>query len=239
MRLSMKAVSLFLIVFALARGAGAAEAAELPDREVAQRLDYLQHALDRGERTATVWRLGWIAGYGGATVGELAIRSRADSDKGKQDALVGAATSAVGALGSLFTPLGASHLPARLRSMPGDSPEQGRAKLTAAERFLRESAADEIRGRSWQAHALAGAVNLGAGLVVALHYKRPADGFLTFAVGQLISEVQIFTQPMRAVRDLRDYEHRSDFASASAADARRVTWYLGATPGGFAVGCRF
>jgi hypothetical protein len=60
-----------------------------------------------------------------------------------------------------------------------------------------------------------------------------------FALGQLVSEVQIFTQPMKAVRDLREYERRPDFGHASAVGAEHPTWYVSATPGGFAVGCRF
>ena len=124
--------------------------------------------------------------------------------------------------------------------MPGDTPEARRVKLAAAEGYLRKAAAQEELGRSLQSQLLATAVNLAAGLTIWLHYDRPAkDGLITFAIGQIISEVQIFSQPMKAVRDLDEYERRSDFAAAGAAGDPRPTWYVSVAPGGFVVGCRF
>jgi len=76
--------------------------------------------------------------------------------------------------------------------------------------------------------------------VVWKHYDRPArDGLVTFAVGQLVSEAQILSQPTRAVRDLREYESRSDFAGAAAPHSAGRGWYVSPTPGGLLVGCRF
>jgi hypothetical protein len=154
--------------------------------------------------------------------------------------LVGAATTAFGAGGQLVFPLQAGRFATRLRAMPADTPEARRAKLAAAEGYLRKAAAQESFGRSWKTHAMAAAVNLAAGLTIWLHYDRPAeDGLVTFAIGQIISEVQIFTQPMRAVRDLREYEQRSDFGAVGMAIDPRRTWYVSVAPGGFVVGCRF
>jgi hypothetical protein len=124
--------------------------------------------------------------------------------------------------------------------MPGETPEQRRSKLASAESFLRQAAAQEVFGRSWKTQALATAVNLAAGLTIWLHYDRPArDGLVTFAIGQLISEAQIFSQPMRAVRDLREYDRRTDFDHVSTAPDNQRTWYVSVSPVGFIVGCRF
>ncbi len=154
--------------------------------------------------------------------------------------LVGSVTSALGAAGQIVFPLEAGRLAARLRVLPDATPEERRAKLASAESILRLSAAQEASGRSWKAHAVAGAVNLAAGLVIWRHYDRPArDGLVTFAIGQLISEVQIFTQPTRAIRDLQEYERRVGFDRAGALGGDRRTWYVGVIPGGLVVGCRF
>ena len=213
---------------------------DLPDREVSGRIEFIQNALDEGQHAATLWWDGWLIGYSVATFGQVASQSGTNSEKQNQDLLVGAATTGLGAVGQLVYPLDAGRVAAQLRAMPGDTPEARRAKLESAEGFLRRTAAQEAFGRSWKTHAISGVVNLAAGLVVWRHYDRPArDGLLTFALGQLVSEVQIFTQPTKAVRDLREYEARSDFGRGGATGSAHSTWYVSATPAGFLVGCRF
>jgi len=225
---------------ALAGSAVAQVAADLSDREVTRRIEFIQNALNGGERTADLWWNGWLAGYGVATFGQVAAYTGTHSEKQKQDMRVGAATTALGAVGQVVFPLDAGRLTPQLRAMPADTPEARRAKLAVAESYLRRSAAQEELGRSWKAHLVSGAVNLAAGLVIWRHYHRPGgDGLATFAIGQLVSEIEIFTQPTKAVRDLREYEKRSDFDRTSNAENAHRTWYVTATPSGFLVGCRF
>jgi hypothetical protein len=225
-------------VLVMAASSAAAQGAGDPsDVEVTRRLAFVEGALDGGQGAASAWWNGWLIGYGGATAAQAAVYSSSDDEKQRQDMLVGAFATGIGAVDLLLEPMDAARLPARLRQMPDDNPEARRAKLEAAEGFLRKAAAREKRGRSWRTHLLTGAVNLAAGLVIWQHYDRPAsDGLTTFAVGQLISEVQIFTQPTRAIRDLDEYEKRSDFGGGAAV-AR--SWYVGVTPERVLVGCRF
>ena len=235
-----RATTVVLLLVSVAGVAAAQDARNASDVEVTNRLAYIQGSLDGGRKAANLWRNGWLVGYSAATFGQIAAQTGSQSDKQKQDLLVGAATTGLGVIGQLAFPLDAGFLADQLRAMPGDTPEARRAKLASAESFLRRSAAQEELGRSWKTHAIAGVVNLAAGLVIWRHYDRPArDGLLTFALGQFVSEVQIFTQPTKAVRDLRDYERRSDFEHAAAAAGPQRTWYVSAWPGGVAVGCRF
>jgi hypothetical protein len=228
------------VVLALTNRAAAEEPRSLSDSEVANRLEYIQSSLDGGQRAANLWWYGWLIGYGGATAEQFVAHSQADTRKQRQDTLVGYVTSSFGVIGQLVAPVEAGRLAVRLRAMPGDTPEARQAKLAAAESFLRRSAAQEEFGRSWKMHAITGAVNLGIGLFLWLRYDRPArDGIAMFVLGQLVSEVQIFTQPMKAVHDLREYERRPDFGHASALGAEHPTWYVSAMPGGLVVGCRF
>lgn len=229
------------VALVLIRGVASGQGtAARDDAEVAGRIAFIQGALDSGAGAADLWWNGWLAGYGVATFGQVAAAAGADSEKQKQDMRVGAATTALGAVGQLVFPLDAGRLARQLRDVPGDTPEARRAKLTFAEEALRRSAAQEKLGRSWQAHALSGAVNLAAGLVIWKHYDRPArDGLAMFAVGQLISEIQIFTQPTKAIRALEEYESRSEFTGSSTPERAARAWYLGIAPGGVVVGCRF
>jgi hypothetical protein len=239
MNRSTSLTSIAVALLLVAGRAGAQGAASATDAEVANRLAFIESALDAGRPAANRWWYGWMAGYGAATAGQLAVYSSTDNEEQKQDMLVGAFTSAFGAAGQVVFPLEAGRFSTRLKALPDTTPEARRAKLAAAEQFLRTGAAQERLGRSWQPHAFAAAVNLGAGLVIWRHYGRPArDGLVTFAIGQLISEVQIFTQPMRAARDLREYERRTDFDRTSAIRPER-TWRVSAIPGGILVGCTF
>jgi hypothetical protein len=220
---------------ALAQGA-----APRSDAEVSGRLAYLQHALDGGQRAANWWWYGWLGGYTAATAAQVAVYNSSSDEKQRQDMLVGAWTTGLGAVGTLAFPLEAGRFAAQLRAVPADTAAARRAKLATAEGYLRKAAAQETFGRSWKAHALAAGVNLAAGLVIWKHYDRSAtDGAVTFAIGQLISEAQIFTQPMRAVRDLEEYEARSDFGEPAKSGGVRPEWYVGAAPGGVRVGVRF
>src|SRR5215831_11943336 len=145
----------------------------------------------------------------------------------RQDMLVGAVTTALGAGGQLVFPLQAGRFAVRLRAMPTDTPEARRVKLAAAEGYLRKAAAQESFGRSWKTQTMATAVNLAAGLTIWLYYDRPAkDGFVTLAVGQIVTEAEIFSQPMRAVRDLREYDQKSDFADVGMSAIPPRTLYL-------------
>ena len=240
MKRLMVFASVLVVLLAMASPAAGQDAGSLTDRAVTNRLAYIQQALDEGESSANLWWYGWLIGYGAATAGQLAARSNTGNEENRQDLVVGAATTALGAVGQLIAPMDAGRLPGRLRAMAGDTSEARRAKLAAAEEFLRRSAARERLGRSWQTHALAGAVNLAAGLVVWKHYDRSAsDALFTFAVGQLVSEIQIFTQPMKAVRDLESYERRSDWEQASTNANSRRTWYVGVAPRAVVVGFSF
>ena len=235
-----KVASVFPILLLLTTHLAAQEASKLGDSEVASRLAYIQRSLDGGQRATDLWWSGWLIGYGAATAGQLVTYSNSRDEKQRQDLREGSVTTALGAGAQLVFPLEAGWFAARLRAVPGDTPEARRVKLAAAESYLRKAAAQENLGRSWKAHAMAAAVNLAAGLTIWLHYDRPArDGLVAFAVGQIISEVQIFSQPMRAVRDLKEYEQRSDFGAVGMAADPRRSWYVSVTPGGFVVGCRF
>jgi hypothetical protein len=219
----------------------AAQEANAPgDAEVRNRLAFIQNSFDAGKRPADLWWYGWLYGYSAATAGQLAIYSNSTDEKTKQNMLVGAVTTALGAGGQIVFPLETGRFAVRLRGMPTDTPEARRLKLEAAEDSLRKAAAQETFGRSWKTQAMAAAVNVAAGLWISLYYHRPAsDGFVTFAVGQLFAEAQIYSQPMRAVRDLGEYETRSDFADLVMPVRPPPMRYVRIIPGGLMLGCRF
>jgi hypothetical protein len=143
----------------------------------------------------------------------------------RQDLAVGALTSFVGAAGQFVFPLQAGRFAQALRAMPESTPEERRVKLASGERYLEKAAEQEAYGRSWKSQASSVAVNAGAGLATSLFFERPArDGLITFAIGQAVSELQFFTQPMKAVRDLATHQRQGNAASRASSSLARASW---------------
>jgi len=213
---------------------------ELSDVQIQERLQVIRRMLERGKPAADRWWTGWLIGYGAATVGQGVVGLAGKDRRIRQDMALGVATTCLGALGQILTPMTAAKAPERLASIPENTPEERMRKLPEAEALLMESAVREREGRSWKIHAITGAVNLGSGLVVWLGFKRSAwEGAGNFALNTLITEAQIWTQPTRAVRDYDEYVGR--YRSEGTADRLkyRRTWSIHAVPGGFGIRIHF
>jgi hypothetical protein len=72
-------------------------------------------------------------------------------------------------------------------------------------------------------------------------FDRPwSDGLLTFATGEAVSLMNIFTQPRRAIRDLNNYEVQYlGKRGALVAPAGNRAFDFGLYPGGFTVSVSF
>ncbi len=230
-----------------------AQDARLSDDQVKERLAFITKALGDGQPGAQRWYYGWIGAYsaGAVTMGILAAtnwKSEPDVvalapvppvDNGfAQDMLVGGATFALGVVGLAINPFSPATAARKLRPLAETTPLERGAKLKRAEELLRECARREKDGRSAKTHLLNLGANAAAGVVTAAAFKRPwTDGLITFATGEAISLLNIFTQPMRATRDLKKYEAGSPAAAAGA--VRRASWSLSVWPGGVGFELRF
>jgi len=112
------------------------------------------------------------------------------------------------------------------------------AKLRRAEELLRQCARREKDGRSLKTHLINAGVNAAAGVVTAAAFKRPwTDGLITFVTGEAVSLLTIFSQPMRATRDLKKYE-AGDLGNSGVSTPER-RWSLGVWPGGLSFRLQF
>ncbi len=210
----------------------------LSERETAERLALIQEMLSDGKQDASLWWNGWLWGYGLATAVQGAVFLASDHLQTRQDMAVGAVTTLLGMAGQLIAPMTPASAPGKLAASPEGTPEERKAKLAEAERLLAACAKREKDGRSWKNHALTGAVNLGAGLVVWLGFKRSVwEGLANFAVNTVVTEVQIWTQPIRAVRDYEDYVRGTRMGSRSVKSRMVFTVY--GVPGGLGVRMAF
>lgn len=180
------------------------------------------------------WWYGWLAGYSAATVGQGIVYIASDDKALRQDMALGAATTLLGAVGQLITPV-----------LPKDAGYPSYREYISGERtlssdqaaeLLRLLAAREKEGRSWRTHAIAGVVNLGSGLITWLGYKRTfMDGLENFAINTVITEAQIWTQPVRARKDYEKYRQMLQSEADAMAVKPSGEWTFSAWPGGFAL----
>jgi hypothetical protein len=231
------------------------EIQNLSDEQVKERLRFIENALNTAQPRAKTWWYGWIAGYsaGAAVMGTLAAvhwkDTKKDADTGQEvpdrgfaeDMLVGSATFALGVGGLLIDPFVPAYGPNELRAMSEDTAEESRVKLRRAEELLRECAKREREGRGWLTHLLNLGANAAAGLVTVLAFDRSwSDGLLTFATGEAVSLLNIYTQPRRAVRDLENYEIKYGGKQGTyAGEAGESRFYCRLNPRGISFGMRF
>jgi hypothetical protein len=195
------------------------------DAEIAARLQFVEHALDAGRKSADRWWYGWLAAYGAAGIVQTSFAVTVEDSHQQQDLAIGALTSFVGAAGQFVFPLQAGRFARTLRTMPEGTADERRAKLAKGEAFLEKAAEQEAFGRSWKSQASSLAVNGGAGLATSLLFDRPArDGLITFAIGQAVSELQYFTQPLKAVRDLAAYRRQRGALGGTPLSRARPSW---------------
>ena len=209
---------------------------EIPDSLINKRIQYIQNVLVQGKPNADRWWYGWLIGYSAATIGQGAVGISSDVKETRQDMFLGAATTFLGAAGQILTPMTPGSAPNLIAQTADDTREARLQKLNDAEELLKESALREETGRSWQAHAISGAVNLTSGLITWFGFRRNAwAGVENFALNTVITEAQIWTQPTRAMKDYQNYCQKYKPGEKPVSLKPDISWYVGVAPGGIDV----
>ena len=207
---------------------------DLTDAMVTERLETIHHMLGQGKKGANLWWYGWLAGYSAATVAQTLVMIASDDLDTRQDMALGAATTFLGAAGQIISPMTPGLAPEKLNQLSEQSQEERLAKLLEAENLLKESALREQAGRSWKTHALCGIVNVSSGLVTWFGFDRNIwAGLGNFMLNTAIAEAQIFTQPVRAMKDYDRYmKQYYGGENQKGETAPALNWSLQAYPGG-------
>lgn len=236
---------MLFIMFISLGAASAQEATELSDEQVKERLSFIENALHSAQPRARTWWYGWIGGYSAGAIiqGSLSATNWNKKDKRDfaEDMLVGGATCALGVGGLLIDPFVPAYAPRKMRQMPESTPEDRRAKLLKAEELLRECARREKDGQGWLTHMLNLGANIAGGLVTVFVFDRSwSDGLVTFAISESVSLLNIYTQPRRAIRDLKNYEIRYlGGQGVPIAEPGEGHWLFSVYPGGFSIRIQF
>lgn len=224
-----------------------AQQAALSDEQVKERLAFIETALNGGRPRAETWYYGWVGAYsaGALVTGMLAGSHWYDTKfegpetvpdrEAAEGMLVTGVTFALGAGALLLDPFVPAFAPHELRALPENNPEERRAKLERAEKLLRDGARREKRGRSLATHLLNLGTNAAAAVVTkGVFHQSWGNALTTLALGEAVSLANIFSQPMRASRDLANYEARylGKPGTGEPVGSERK-WTLSVGPGGF------
>jgi hypothetical protein len=196
----------------------------------AQSSSQFHRMVDHDRKSAEAWWYSWIGGYTAATIGQGVVNLTSDSRPLRQDMALGAATTFLGAVGTLFTPVVPGKAYIKIHGFqPGDSLESQAYR----EFLLKEIARREKAGRSWKTHAVTGVVDLGSGLVTWIAFKRSVwDGVINFALNTVIAEAQIWSQPVRAVKDYEKWQEEKAGGRIQSIKKPEASVFVGSAPGG-------
>ena len=191
--------TLVLALLLLAAPAAWAEGCPAPawapgaDRADAElRLGFLADTFDREVRHIHIWSWSWGSTYAAATAAQLtAIPFVADGTR--TDLAVGAVSAGIGSLSLFLLPLRITRPLTRVRARWAE-PDRC-ALLADAELALFETAAIQKLSSGWIPHAGNVVVNAGLALVLGWGYGRWTSALISAAVGLVVGEANVLTQP--------------------------------------------
>jgi hypothetical protein len=175
-----------------------------PEEEVNARLEFLQLRLKAEAPQARAWEYGWAAvdiGGMGYSVYQL---SQANTHSQTAEGVVGAVKSLGGVVGIAFTPFHAVKGAHELDGTPDVTPEERERRMLLAESLLRRNAHEADIRYTWKPHFFNALINLAAGGIV-MAFGDWQRGLQSAGLGIAVGEIQIWTQPWKAKRDLREY----------------------------------
>ena len=185
------------------------------DAQLDAKLRFLEERLDESVTHAKAWFWGWMSVFvvsAGVQGARLALVDSADADATAQraDLVITIVRSAL-ALGNhlLRYRIKVRDGADPMRAISGDDRRAKLERLAMGESLLEDYAAESERRYSWIRHALSAAVNLAGFFILWLGYDDLTQGIINSAVGLVVGETIIWTQPWQPVSALEDY--RSTF----------------------------
>jgi hypothetical protein len=212
-----------------------------------KRIQEIQANLDAGKTHAQLWWYGWTGFYTGSALFSFTLAAFSNDRPQKILQNVQAVESLAGVGGLLIFPFPARYASQKLKAMPESSDEEKNAKLEKSEELLENSSKAEIAGRSLLQHTLAFLVNASGSAIIYFGYgkkiKDSGDNPLTQAlinlgIGTAVAELQIWTQPTRAIDDWKKYRDKYHPPAKSDNDIR-INLFSVPQKGGIVAGLQF
>ena len=198
----------------------------LSDKEVDERLAYLEPKLDDGRLYATIWHRGWVAFYLLGVVVESYLAATTDDSAKRADYIVGAIKAPGGAFSLLWYGLRAQEGADPVRELPDATREDRLRRLALAEKLLAQDAKEAERRWSWKRHLLNVGINSAGALIVGEGFGDRERAWRSAGIGIGVGEVMIWSQPWEAPDKLAEYERRFGTSVETAPTA----WQLDIVP---------
>lgn len=200
-----------------------------------KKLEEIISTLKKDQTATKIWWNSWLGLYSVGTVVQTSIALQTDNKALKQDMYLGTATTILGVGAQLFTPMVKfdKHLFDRIENL---DEEQRLDALIEAKDLLEKCYAFEKAGRSWKNHALTGVVNIGGGLITWLGFHRTLkDGLINFAINSIITEAQIWSQPIISKKAYLKYNEQLSTGYYQPIKPSPVTFSASANASGFQI----
>lgn len=146
---------------------------------------------EHGARQANVWEWGWTGIYGASLVVDAYQASEASDRDDRFDARIGVVKSALALGGVLLDSQPHQAALAQYERL------KARGELSGVQALGLELAQAERARRGWGERVNSLVINSIAGGIIAAD-GRERDGAMNFAMGMLVNELQIWTQPNQA-----------------------------------------
>ncbi len=226
----------------------------LSDAEVRHRLAFLERSFETGKRRARMFWYGWGAfGVGAVAFTWTLYGLRRDEGRDDSDPALINAFGSVLLLGqTAILPLWPAFAPQRLARLPERTPEERRAKLRRATRYLERSADRVELLRGIPSHLGAVAFAVGGGTYVAARYDEPLASAQAFIAPIVIAETKILSVPTHAYYDWERYRSFAcqvpaappspedlDLGALEPEEEEPIAWSLVPAPGGLGLRLEF
>lgn len=181
------------------------ELSGLEDEEISQRLRFIEQRLDEGRRHADYWQIGWTGFYTLSSMVQGAAAILTDNSDNRANYIVGATKSGLALTNMLLRPLTARHGADEIRAMPAETSEERLHRLELGEELLRKNAERAQERTMWKTHLISLGINFVGGAAI-LAFGDNKDALISTVSGIAVSELAIFSQPGRAINDLKEYK---------------------------------
>ena len=208
------------MVFSFAR-----TSAQVTDDSTIQRIQYLNKSLHSDQQGTRLWWYSWLGLYSAATIGQGMVVLSSDEKSTRQDMALGAATTLIGVAGQFISSFQPAPFANKLSMLPEGTSAERQYKLTMMEKLLSDRSVMETEARKWKAHLLPTGINLASGLVTWIGFHRTVwDGVVNFGLNCVLTEAQLWTQPIRAKRALKRYREQFSERGLSVHPYREVNY---------------
>jgi len=180
--------------------------ADMSNAELDARLKFIETRIADQRPGAGYWQYGWTGFHAASAAGQALLAVDADDSDDEVNYLVGAAKSTGALAQMMIKPLPAVQGSVQFQEMPSRTRNERIAKLAQGESLLRVNAERASSRTSWKRHLIGIGANLFGGGIIAA-FGDSSDAVTSTLIGRTVSEINIWTEPSRAVNDLEDYRN--------------------------------